>query len=410
MDVYASHLATLNAHHQITATEDICTAQGLKLLSRGARLDETTLTRLAVQKLLKPLGESVGIGGELNGAQLAVLIGELAAQHGDGAALLRLLPLPLSELCSSLDRQPLLCQRLTVMRAVFPARFRRTLFGAVLALAMVKSGQLRGLSLPGLFVAALARSIGLLHLPEALMNREVQGSVEEQRQYESHPVISREMIRRNIDPVTAEAILNQHERLDGSGFPRGWRVAAPGLEAQLLGVADFIAWLWLERLEAQASRIAHVLEPLRLLRLFWSGSVFNAACTLIQTLGSDCPPLVEEAERPAWLATLLARQRQMGRQLALLLEQPGAALGDESSPGLRQRSCLLETLQRIATSSGLLSPEYERWINHVREQQLSIAYAEMDQVYLQLSCLEPLLQRTRLLCGAPLWVDEEVAA
>lgn len=408
MDVYVSHLAALKDHHQITATEDIRTAQGLKLLSRGARLDEATLARLALQKLHKPLGQSVGIGGELDGAQLATLVVELAAQHPDGAALLRQLPLPLAELCSSLDRQPLLCQRLTVMRAVFPARFRRTLFGALLALAIVRSGNLRGLSLPGLFVAALARSIGLLHLPEAFMAREAQHSAEAQRQFESHPVVSREMIRRSIDPVTAEAILNQHERLDGSGFPRGSRAGTPSPEAQLLGLADWIAWLCLERVEAGAGRIAHALQPLRLFRLFWSGAIFNAACEMILVIGGSCPPLVSENERPAWLAALLARHQQTGRQLTALLEELGAATDEDPSHGQHQRRCLLQMLNRINTSSGLLSPEYERWIDHVRAQQLSVAYAEMDEVYLQLCCLEPLLQRTRLLCGAP--EGEEVAA
>ena len=68
MDVYASHLVSLNANHAVTAHEDICNAQGLKLLARGSRMDEATLTKLAVQKLLKPLGESVGIAGELDSA------------------------------------------------------------------------------------------------------------------------------------------------------------------------------------------------------------------------------------------------------------------------------------------------------------------------------------------------------
>ncbi len=410
MDVYARHLAALDAHHQITAAEDICTAQGLKLLSRGARLDPSTLTRLAVQKLLKPLAESVGIDGALNGRQLATLIVELAGQHSDGAALLGLLPQSLPELCSSLDRQPLLCQRLSVMREVAPARFRRTVFGSLLALAMVKCGRLRGLSTPGLFVAALARSIGLLHLPSALMEREVQASAEEQRQFESHPVISREMIRRSIDPLIADAILNQYEHLDGSGFPRGWRAGAPGLEAQLLGVADLIAWLCLERVDPGVSRVAHALGPLRLLRRFWSGPVFNAACQLIETLGGECPPLVGDRQRPLWLAALQARQQQMAAQLEALLADAAAAAGEESAQVQRQRNCLLETLVLTSASSGLLSPEYERWIDYVREQQLSLAYPELDEVHLQLCCLEPLLQRSRLLCGVPAAIEEIVAA
>jgi hypothetical protein len=395
MDFYANHLAQLQPSHQLTASEDICNAQGLKLLARGARLDEATLARLALQKLLKPLGDSVGIEGTLNGARMVEAFHELAKEYADGAALLRQLPLPLIELCASLDRQPLLCQRLTVMREVCPTRFRRTLFGTLLALGMTKTITWRGLSLPTLFIAAMARSIGLLHLPALLMHSEAQSSAEAQRQFESHPVVSHEMLRRSIDPVTADAILNQHEHLDGSGFPRGWRAGAPSHEAQLLGAADFIAWLCLEQVGSGAGVLGHALAPLRLLRQFWSGPIYHAAGELIQTLGNGCPPLTSESERPLWLAHLRERQQRMGQQLHMLLQQRRQAASEASQ---RQRNDLLDALHGISASSGLLSPEYERWIGHVQEQQLRAAYAEMDDAHLQLCCLEPLLQRAQLLC------------
>lgn len=393
MDVYASHLAQLNRSHRVTASEDICNAQGLKLLARGASLDEASLAKLARQKLLRPLDSSIGIVGQLDSTRLVEAFTELAAQHADGEGLLRLLPRPLAELCALLDRQPLLCQRLTVMREVFPLRFQRSLFGALLAMAMVKTGDWQGLSLPGLFVAALARAIGLLHLPENLMHSETQANADLQHLFESHPVISREIIRSSIDPVTAEAILNQREHLDNSGFPRGYRAGPPSREAQLLGAADWLAWLCLEQIGGQASTLGYAQAPLRLVRQFWSEPVYHAASELIQALGGDYRPLVSESERPAWLEQLLAHQRQMARQWQELVANP---LQENSQNG-PQGTWMLASLHSICASSGLLSQEYERWIEHVQEQRLSAAYAELDDVHLQLCSVEPLLQRTRLL-------------
>jgi|GEM_PF-3618223 len=395
MDAYASHLARLGPSHQVTAQEDICNAQGIKLLARGSRLDDGVLTKLAMQKLLKPLGESIGIGGQLDSAQLMAACAELAQEQADLPGLMALLPM--AELCSTLERQPLLCQRLTVMRQVSPARFRRTLFGALLVQGMIRLGGLRGLSSSALFVAALARSIGLLHLPTELMQGEVQDSAEAQHQFESYPVISREMIRRSLDAVSAEAILDQHEHLDGSGFPRGWRAGSPRLEAQLLGLADYIAWLCLEQV-GSAGRLIHALGPLRLLRPFWSAGLFEAARELLQSQGRACPPLVEEAARAVWLVDLKARQQVLAQQLQAL-PIPFDSAAAEASHAQRQYARLRESLDSLCVSSGLLSPEYGRWIEHVCEQQLSGVYAEMDEVHLQLCCLAPLLQRASLLQG-----------
>jgi HD-GYP domain-containing protein (c-di-GMP phosphodiesterase class II) len=393
MDVYANHLAQLNRSHRVTASEDICNAQGLKLLARGASLDEASLAKLARQKLLKPLDSSVGITGQLDSTRLTEAFTELAAQQADGEGLLTLLPRPLAELCAHVDRQPLLCQRLTVMREVFPLRFQRSLFGALLTMAMVKTGGWQGLSLPSLFVAGLARAIGLLHLPESLMQGEIQANADLQHLFESHPVISLEILRGSIDPVTADAILNQHEHLDYSGFPRGYRAGPPSREAQLLGAADWLAWLCLEQIGGQANALGYARAPLRLVRQFWSEPVYHAANELIDAIGGDYRPLVSESQRPDWLDQLLAHQRQMARQWQQLAANPP----QENSQNGPQGSRMLASLHSICTSSGLLSPEYERWIEHVQTQRLSAAYAELDDVHLQLCSLEPLLQRTHLL-------------
>jgi hypothetical protein len=394
MDAYAHHLANIATAYQVTAQEDICNAQGLKLLARGSPLDESSLTKLAMLKLLKPLEDSVGIGDQLDGEQLLAAFSELAVDQADAGTLIQ--RLPLAELCSQVERHPLLCQRLTVMREVFPALFRRTLFGAVLVQSITKAGHLRGLSLSGLFIAALGRSLGLLHLPAELMQHEVQDCADKQRQFESYPVISREMIRRSIDPISAEAILDQHEHLDGSGFPRGWRTCAPRTEAQLLGIADFIAGLCLERVEG-CGRLSHVMGPLRLLRPFWSAHLYDAANAMILELGKSCPPLVEDEARAAWLERLQAHQQEMAQQLRELQEQPLSVVDDGSANAQRQYIRLLDALGSLSASSGLLSPEYGRCISHVRESQMSSAYAEMDEVHLQLISLQPLLQRARLL-------------
>lgn len=90
-------------------------------------------------------------------------------------------------------------------------------------------------------MAAMLHDIGLYPLSVAVQTEdESVMSPSEIQLYHSHPILGSEMLRkmRKMDEIIVQAVLQHHERLDGSGFPH--QIPAPQLNmvSQIVGISD----------------------------------------------------------------------------------------------------------------------------------------------------------------------------
>ena len=93
--------------------------------------------------------------------------------------------------------------------------------------------------LEGLRVGAHIHDIGKVYVPSEILNRPGRLSPTEFALIQAHPEIGHDIVK-DVDfpwPV-ARMILEHHERMDGSGYPRGLKGDAILLEARVIGVAD----------------------------------------------------------------------------------------------------------------------------------------------------------------------------
>jgi HD-GYP domain-containing protein (c-di-GMP phosphodiesterase class II) len=88
--------------------------------------------------------------------------------------------------------------------------------------------------------AALTRDVGFLELQEELELQSDPLSRSQRREVETHPRASASLLREAgvTDPVWLACVEQHHERLDGSGYPRGLRGAQIQPQSGLLCVAD----------------------------------------------------------------------------------------------------------------------------------------------------------------------------
>jgi len=143
-------------------------------------------------------------------------------------------------------------------------RLRRMIGGTVLAIAkMVEKrdpytsghqrrvgelsraiGEEMGLSaerVEGLFMASVIHDIGKISLPAEILSKPAHLNTMEWSLIQTHPQAGYEILQ-NIDfpwPV-ADIVLQHHERLDGSGYPRRLSGEAILEEARIVGVADVV--------------------------------------------------------------------------------------------------------------------------------------------------------------------------
>lgn len=93
--------------------------------------------------------------------------------------------------------------------------------------------------LAGLRVAAGLHDVGKVAIPAEVLLRPGRLSADELTLIRRHPEAGSQIVgQANSRWPLAEIILQHHERLDGSGYPRGLRGADIGTEARILAVAD----------------------------------------------------------------------------------------------------------------------------------------------------------------------------
>ncbi len=128
---------------------------------------------------------------------------------------------------------------------------------AELACAIAQEMGLPQDRIAGLRMAAQVHDIGKIYIPAEILSKPGRLNPAELGLVRVHPQAGYEVLRQIDFPwPVAEIVLQHHERLDGSGYPRGLKGEEIMLEARILAVADVV--------EAVAShrpyRPAHAIE------------------------------------------------------------------------------------------------------------------------------------------------------
>ena len=108
------------------------------------------------------------------------------------------------------------------------------------SLALYDAMQDRGPDIPrdDLAFAALFHDVGKCFVPTEILQKPDKLEQAELRYILRHPIDSGRMLLPNFGEQIAEIARNHHERLDGSGYPRGLMAEDISLSSQIVAVAD----------------------------------------------------------------------------------------------------------------------------------------------------------------------------
>lgn len=95
--------------------------------------------------------------------------------------------------------------------------------------------------LDGLRIAGILHDIGKIYVPTDILNKPGRLSEMEMGIIKAHPEVGYEIINKiPFNFPVAEIVHQHHERIDGSGYPKGLKNDDILLEAKILGVADVV--------------------------------------------------------------------------------------------------------------------------------------------------------------------------
>lgn len=228
----------------VTAREAIYNTQGMKVLDKGAAIHAGLYDRLMAHQLSRPLEDSLAIEGMVDGRAIRQGIEMLLAFEAFYA---RLVPesTKLDRLLDIIESIPLpqaIALQLTIAREARPALYEHALRSAWLMAWMADEPLRPQFDIAMAAAAGLLHDLGMLHLNPVLTQPKIELTREQRRELYSHPLVSRLLVERHhvYPQEVVRAVMEHHEYLNGSGYPRGLRGRQISLMGQQLALADLV--------------------------------------------------------------------------------------------------------------------------------------------------------------------------
>ena len=219
-------VADLGAKQTVTTSQAIFNAQGVKLLEGGARVDQGLYERLVSHRLSRPLDECVRADPSVDGKLLREAA-EAAMARWPFFALLAPTAMARDSLLRLIGTLPLprpISLHLDLARNSRPGLFDHSVLMALLCAYL--AGQAEGATrdeMADAAAAGLLHDMGMLHIDPALLDADERLSGNRLNPVYVHPLTSSMLVERfdAYPKPVARAVVEHHERLDGSGYPRG---------------------------------------------------------------------------------------------------------------------------------------------------------------------------------------------
>jgi len=405
---YLDHVIHTAETRSVEAAEDIVSQNGIKLLAKGAKINDKVRDRLLMHKLQKPLEDCIQVVDGVMPESFGPLGEALFEQH----PLLKALcahdlypsaPTTLATLKLSNPVQSLL----TVYAEHQGDRLKHTAGVAMLALALARR------LLPGeaerhrmLALAGLLHDVGELYIDPAYLRAGTPLGPPEWRHVASHPVVG-ERVLRNMPGAgkdIASAVQHHHERLDGFGYPRGVHGSALPMNGQILGAAEWLMAL----IETSMTPITRASVATRLIPGEFSRELTEAITTAaLGDISSAAPvadpmPLESAIPRVVGIASTLERFREARPWIDARIAASRPGLRAVLEAGLNR----LVRIQTAFSSTGLDTHDPDALVASLAEQRDAELQVELMTVVGELEWRLRELERESLLRAGLLPAEE----
>ncbi len=228
----------------VTVCAAIYNDQGVKLIDRGVRVDASLYERLEKHRLMAPIETCVAPDNMLTSAQLAQQAGSLLEQvpligrlceaarvRRQAPGLLGKVPLPLG-----------FAVHLSLARALHTDLFKHSVLAALACLALGAPDHHTEYDRVMLAAVGLFHDLGMLHTDEAILAGVPWLTTAQRRHIMAHPLISAMLVQqhREFPSTVMSAVLQHHERLDSTGYPKGLAGKAVTPWGRIASVAEMV--------------------------------------------------------------------------------------------------------------------------------------------------------------------------
>ena len=243
-DVFLQAVAELGARQSLKTSQAIYNAQGVMLLGGGARVDQGLYERLVSHRLSVPLDECVEADASVTGvalreaAEAAMQRWPFFGQMGQQGRMRSML----LEAIAAIPLPKPIALHLTVARHTQPALFDHGVLMGLLCAHLVREGGGMQGDMTEAAAAGVLHDIGMLHMDSTLLGTGEALSGDELKPLYVHPITASVVMGRfpEYPKEVLRAVVEHHERLDGSGYPRALTGEQMSPLGRLLSLAEVV--------------------------------------------------------------------------------------------------------------------------------------------------------------------------
>lgn len=241
---YLEHVIDLSETEKVVFVEDVFTDKSVKLLGAGTVFRPRLYDLLRHHTLQKPLDDLIQVLHPIRIADVTARA-MLLEQRTPYLRILDQSIDPPGLLINALSRagfNGVLANKLTVMQKRLPDLYDHSIQTAMVAAAIGRELRLPMPVLPMLAMAGLLHDLGELHVDPLLLNAAAKFTEKEWQQIYAHPLVGYSLANpdANLPVSVARAVLEHHERMDGSGYPHNTPGAKLSQAGRILAAADVL--------------------------------------------------------------------------------------------------------------------------------------------------------------------------
>jgi HD-GYP domain-containing protein (c-di-GMP phosphodiesterase class II) len=242
---YLRTVTQLGDSHKIVSNQDIYNQQGLKLVAKGTSINSHLFDKLVHHKLLPQIDQCLSVENSINTQDLKNETLELLKKNPFLQSQIDSLPdcPDILNIIGDIHLNSTLAFKLTIAHKQQPELISHSLLLAIFSIYLGHRYGLDKNSLIQLATASLFHDLGILHIDPALLKPDHVLSDNERRSLYTHPFVIYLILNEfpEYSSSISQAVLEHHERLDGSGYPRGLPGDKISLFGQILAVAEVSA-------------------------------------------------------------------------------------------------------------------------------------------------------------------------
>jgi HD-GYP domain-containing protein (c-di-GMP phosphodiesterase class II) len=259
---YLHHVTNLGERVQVVTHQPIYSITGVKLIDVGVAIKRDLMDKLSKHHLFPAIDECLTAENSVSSQSLWKDTESLLTVGSNFFSLMT----PenravVSQAYQALYLPPMIAFKLTVAREERPDIYQHSLeVGLLAAILQSQVPEVAQQSIVDALFTGVFHDMGLLHIDPQIFRKDAPLSEESRHHLYSHPIIGHLILEKlkNIDSAISLAVLQHHERLDGSGYPRGLYADHLGDLGQILAVAELGATLMAQKTSLPMKRLVEV--------------------------------------------------------------------------------------------------------------------------------------------------------